>query len=63
MDLSQENIVEESNFNPENVVQLYVEYTFAEVSNSRNELSIEQLQIISFAGCKLAGNCPSRMWH
>ncbi len=61
--LSQENVVDESNFNPGNVVRLRLEYTFRGTSGDSARLSLEKLELVSFSGCRLAGNCISRIWE
>lgn len=61
--LSQRNIVEQSNFNPENIVKLRLEYLFEEQNFSSGRVSVEQLEIISFSGCRLVGDCVSRNWE
>ena len=60
--LSQENIVEESNFNPGNVVGLRIGYIFRESQDVPSLLSIEHLEIVSFSGCRLASDCTARLW-
>lgn len=62
--LSQENIFEESNFNPGNLARLELEYAFRkrEGAAGNSWLSIEHLEVISFSGCRLSGSCISRLW-
>ena len=61
--LSQENVVGESNFNPGRVVRVQLDYAFADPPAPSGRLSVERLEIISFAGCRLAGDCTSRVWR
>lgn len=63
--LSQENVFEESNFNPGNLVQRELEYAFRkqEGAPSNPWLSIEHLEVILFSGCRLSGSCISRLWE
>ena len=61
--LSQENVVADSNFNPGRVVRVQLDYAFADPPTASGRLSVERLEIISFAGCRLAGDCASRIWR
>lgn len=61
--LSQENVVADSNFNPGRVVRVQLDYAFADQPAASGRLSVERLEIISFAGCRLASDCASRIWR